>query len=293
MLDLRSHARHAAWLAPTLLLATGCPKLGGLEGIGEALDPYKPKVTFKKVGLRDINWEEVDLNLVFKVENPNPLKVALAKFSYDLDLEGNDIVKGSMDDGLELPAEDSATLKIPLTLTFSEMASLLSDTKGKDELSMGLSGKLGFNTPVGVVEVPYNAEGDVPVLRPPKFAFKGIQIDKVDLLSNKASMKVNLKVTNQGKESLAFENFDYTFKLKDTKVAAGKVSSLGEADGDGTSTLSLPIDVTLSSLGSSVVSLIKDGGDADAGLKASMDVTTPFGAVPLSINESGKVTLSK
>lgn len=285
--------RHAAWLVPAALLATGCPKLGDLGGVGEALDPYKPRVTFKKVGLRDINWEQVDVNLVFKVENPNPLKVALAHFAYDLDLEGNDILKGKMEDGLELPAEDSATLKVPLTLTFSEMADLLTDTKGKDELDMKLSGNLGFDTPIGVVKVPYETKGEVPVLRAPKVAFKGVRIAKVDLLGNAAKLKVDLKITNKGKEKLTFENFDYTFKLKDTKVASGAVDSLGEADGDGTSTLTLPIDVTLTSLGSSLVSLVTEGGNADAELKASTNVVTPFGPVPLSIDESGKVSVEK
>lgn len=273
---------------PLALGLVGCPKLGDL---GSALEPFMPKVTFNKVGLRDINWEQVDVNLVFNVENPNPLKVALATFSYDLDLAGTDLTSGTMKDGFTLPAEGKTKLKVPMTFVFTDMANLLSATKGQDKLGLKASGKMGFNTPVGVAQVPYKASGEMPVLRTPKFSFKNIKVASFEPLQNTATIKVNLGVLNKGEGSLDFKDFDYSLKLDGTKVGSGTVSALGAATGGNeTTTLSLPIDLKLTQAGTAIVNLIKDKGDTKAALDASMTVATPFGDLPLSVNESGKVS---
>ena len=277
-------------LLPLLALA-GCPKLGDLGGVADALDPYMPKVSYSDLSLRDIDWEQAEVDLVFDVTNPNPLKVSLASLSYALELEGNSVLSGDKSDGLDLPAEGQTQLTVPLTLVFADIASLLSEVKGKDELGFELSGNMGFDTPVGVAKVPYDASGKFPVLRTPRFSFEGVRVGELAVLQNKASIEVDLGVENRGENTLSFADFDYTFSLKGTEVASGTVADLGDAAGNATSTLTLPIDLQLTSLGSSIVDLIKNKGSADAGLTATMDVTTPWGELPLEIDESGKVTV--
>jgi LEA14-like dessication related protein len=284
------HAR--ALLPPLALLLASCPKSGTLDKVSEALEPYLPTVKFQDLSLRDIDWEHVEVDLQFRVDNPAPLQVKLASLSYALSLEGTSVLEGTMKDGLSLPAQDAATLTVPMSLQFDDIRSLLGSTRGKDELGFVLSGKMGFDTPVGVAKVPYTAKGDFPVLRTPKVALKKVKVTDLSLVQDQASLNVVLDVWNKGEASIGLSDFDYQFSLNGSKVASGTVASLGDAAA-GESVVKLPIDVKLSGAAGALLSLLQKGGETDAKLAASFTVTTPFGELPLSVDESGDLQVVK
>lgn len=270
------------------LLAAGCPKVD-LGKAGKAVKQFLPKVRFDRVKLRDIDFERAKLTFLFQVDNPAPLKVALSSFSYALDLEGERAFDGRNPDGVSLEPKGTAPLKFPFTLRWESLVNLLKATRGKDRLNFGLAGHMGFNTPVGEAKLPYDAGGDVPALRRPKFALKGLKVRDLNLVQNRARLAVQIDATNLGGERISFSGFDYDLRLAGERVANGVVERLGGVDGDGTERLELPIDLTLTSLGSGVVQAIKNRGDVRAQLGANLKVGTPFGPVPLSIDEGGNL----
>ena len=275
-------------LLPLALILTSCQKIPNLDKISDALQPYLPTVSFQDLDLRAIDWEHVEVDLKFNVENPNPLQVKIASFSYDLALEGVHVLEGTQKDGFTLPADDKATLTVPMSLTFSTIRDLLGGTRGKDELAFALTGKLGFDTPAGVAKIPYTASGDFPVLRTPNISLKKIKVTDLSLLQNNASINVVLDVKNKGAANISFTDFDYTFSLNGGQIASGAVASLGDA-ATGDSVVKLPIDLKLTSAASAQLSLFQTGGNSDAALSASFKVGTPFGTLPLSIDEKGNV----
>jgi LEA14-like dessication related protein len=277
-------------LLPVALVLTSCQKVPNLDKISDALQPYLPTVSFQDLDLRTIDWEHVEVDLKFNVENPNPLQVKIASFSYDLALEGTQVLEGTQTDGFTLPAEDKATLTVPLSLTFSNIKDLLGSTRGKDELGFVLAGKLGFDTPAGVAKIPYTAKGDFPVLRTPNISLKKVKVTDLSVLENNASINVVLDVKNKGAANISFTDFDYKFSLNGSQIASGAVASLGEAV-TGDSVVKLPIDLKLTSAASALLSLFQGGGTSDAALSASFNVGTPFGTLPLSIDETGNVQI--
>ncbi len=278
--------------APGLaLLAAGCPKVD-VAAVGKAVQKWLPKVRFDKVNLRDIDFDKADLTFVFQVDNPAPLKVGLASFSYALALEGQRLFDGDNPDGVKLEAEGSAPLKFPMTLRWKDLLDLLKATKGKDELNFGLTGNMGFDTPVGVAKLPYDASGLLPALRKPRFDLKGLKLRELKLLENRASLGLQIDATNLGGAAIGFSGFDYNLRLGGDRVAAGVVERLGEVAGTATERLEIPIDLNLLNLGSGVLNAIKNNGDIEAALGARLKVRTPFGEVPLSVDESGRLSVS-
>lgn len=287
--------RHLLAAAPGLaLFAAGCPKVGGgdLGKVGKALKQFLPTVRFDRVKLRDINFKKADLTFLFKVDNPAPLKVALASFSYALALEGNPLFEGNNPNGVTLKPEAAAPLKFPMTLKWADLAQLLQNTKGKDELGFGLSGHMGFNTPVGEAKLPYDASGMVPALRRPKFAFQDIKLQEFKPLENRARVGINLGVTNLGGSVFSFKGFDYKLKFGGNNVASGVMDVLGDVAANTTQRLTLPVDLSLTGVGASVIDAIANKGKVNAQLGAGLKVGTPFGEVPLSIDETGRVSIS-
>lgn len=270
------------------MIAVGCSKLGN---VGDALEAYKPKVKFQRLDLREIDFQQVKTSLVFDVNNPNPINLGLASFDYTLSLEEQRITAGEKSKGFQVPAEGQAELKIPLALVFADIPELLDRTRGKDELGFRVQGDMGFNTPLGVVKLPYDADGTMPVIRPPKFSFNTIRVENLAPLKNTATLAVVLDVANRGGATIQLKDVDYALNLNQKRIANGAVAQLGAVSGQSQQTVTVPINFTLTELGSGLIELITNRGQVSAKWHADLTVDTPFGGVPLTVDETGKIKL--
>jgi hypothetical protein len=247
-------------------------------------------VSFDGLQVRSLTFEEADVDFVFQVENPNPVRLSLASFDYALELEQVPFLSGDQPGGFTLEPSGASPLVLPVSLTYADIYDTIQATRGEDVVDFLLSGAMGFDTPAGLVHLPYSEAGDFPALRPPQFSFSSVRVPDVDLLAGTADVEVDLAVDNSLGSTLFFDRFDYDLTFDGTPVASGLVADF-DAAGAETSILTLPVTVDLLSLGAGVVDALVSGGNIDLGLDATMDVDTPFGVVPLSIDETGSVAV--
>jgi LEA14-like dessication related protein len=266
----------------------GCAKLGS---IGDVLDTRKPTVQFNKLRTDSISFDGIEATLIFDVDNPNPVQLALASLDYALDIEGQSVLSGEQAEGFTLPAQDSAKLRVPLALSFDDISGLLDATKGRDELGFSVSGDMGFDTPVGAIKLPYSAEGDIPVLRPPQVRFNKLRVEQLSIVQNKATLALDLDVTNRGGASVTLSDVDFGLALAGSDVASGVVSRLGSIGSDQTETVTVPIDLSLTGLGSAIITALTDRSSLSAAFSADLSVATPYGDIPLHVDESGRLQL--
>lgn len=267
-----------ALLIALACLGTGC----------EALTEFTPKVHFDRLNVDAIDFQHADVDFVFRVDNPNPIGVGLADYSYDLSLEEVPFLEGTNDAGFDLEANGSSELALPLDLAWTQIFETIDATRGEDLVDFRLGGAMGFDTPAGKVDIPFDEEGDFPALRTPTFRFQALRVPKVGLTT--ADIEVDLGVDNPHGATLFFDRFDYGLSLGGVEVADGLVSTFA-VDGATEGTLTLPVSVNLLSVGEVVLDAIA-GERIDLGLDASMEVDTPFGIVPLAIDETGKLRVA-
>jgi len=267
-------------LACAALLATGCAEA----------DAFLPKVKFDRLDLRAISFEEIETDFVFDVSNPNPIEIELASFSYALDLEAVELFSGDNPDGFTLGNRTDTELVLPIDLVFSDAWNTVQATRGEDVVDFGLKGHFGFDTPIGPMRLPYDEAGDFPALRTPKFSFQRLKLENLTLWD--ADLRVELGVVNEHQSTLFFDNFDYGLELGGRNVATGLVQTF-DVEGDSEGTVSLPINIDLLTAGVTLVDAIVGRGNLDIGLSAGVDVDTPFGIVPLSIDETGKIDITE
>lgn len=276
-------------LSLTGVAFAACSNLGTL---GDALEPYTPKLHFKELSLQGIDFQHVDVDFVFQIDNPNPLNVKLATFSYALGFEGVEFLKGVNDDGVALKARGTSELALPVSVRFEDLFKLVGATSGKDEIAFSLAGDFGFNTPLGVARVPYREEGRFPVIHAPDVSLEGLRMGKLDLLGQSATLNLDVGLTNaRGGSALTFDAFDYKVELGATQVAAGLVDSIAAAPPDGKQVVTIPINLNLRSLGAAIVAAVTKKSSLDVALGATVKVGTPFGQVPLSIDERGDLAI--
>jgi LEA14-like dessication related protein len=267
----------AAFLMTSLLLG-GC----------QEAEPFLPKVKFERFDIKTLSWADISTDFVFAVTNPNPIKVGVDTFNYDFDLADTDLLDGDNANGFKLKAEGTSDLTLPVDLVFAETWETVQATRGLDDVPFRLAGEFGFDTPLGMVNIPYDEDGDFPALRTPKFQFKGLRVADVSLTN--ATLELELGVDNDHGSTLFFDNFGYGITLAGADVASGLVQTfdvLGSDEG----TVTLPIDINILTAGVTLADALFSGGDLPVGLVANMDVDTPFGILPLAVDQSGDVLL--
>lgn len=246
----------------------------------EELEPYEPKVTFDSLNVHEVDWEQVQVDFVFEVENPNPISVSLASFDYALEFSDVEWLTGDDPDGLTLQASDSSELALPVQFGFEELYEMVQAVRGEDTIPFGLSGNFGFDTPIGLIELPYSEEGTFPALRTPVIQASKLRVSSLSWTG--AELELDLSVDNDHESNLTFLEFDYSLALAGVDVGSGSVDSLGEVEGASTDTLTLPLEI---GFGSAAMALYEalTGSSVDLDLDATTLVDTPFGQVPLDL----------
>lgn len=264
-----------------LLLATGCEELGELS----------PRVRFENLDVEDIDFQKVDADFVFQVDNPNPIGIELDRFSYGLELEETPLLSGDEPEGLALPALGSAEVRVPASLVWADVWDTIQAVRGEDQVDFGLGGSFGFDTDWGPLDLPYQADGRFPALRTPAFRLSRLRVTGVDLPRGTATVALDLAIDNDHGSNLDFADLDYALSLEGRQVADGLVASLGTVPGATEQVVQVPLTVDLVAAGTSVVGILTTGGRVDLGLDATVDVDTPFGVLPLAIDERGDVSV--
>jgi LEA14-like dessication related protein len=267
-------------------LSVGCLQLGGLGGLGEQI---LPKVSFQRLKVTAIDFDEVATDVVLRIDNPNPIGLTVAEFAYDLDLAGHDLVDGAQPGGLAIAANGSSKLALPVHATFREVFELAGDLRGKDDVPFQLSGELGFRTPLGLVRVPVRAAGSFPVLHLPAIRLRGVRVGALDPRGVSATVTVELGVQHDGAASLTLGAFDYDLRLGGASVLHGQVSTPPAIAPGAEQTIAVPLTVNLLPLGATVIDALTRRTRLDVDFDATLSVGTPYGSVPLRVDEHGLV----
>lgn len=269
--------------AAALLFATGCAEL----------QQFLPTVTFDTLRVNDIDFERADVDFVFQVDNPNPVQVSLASFDYGLGLEGIELLTGDDADGFVLDAAGASELSLPIELGWDDAWSAVQATRGLDTVQFGLDGHFGFDTPLGLAELPYAENGSFPAVRRPTFAYKKLRVQGLDLLTQEATLALDLDVDNAHASKLDFANLKYKVKMGGTRVATGTFEGFA-VDGATAKTITLPLTVDLLNVGSEVVDAIANRRRLNLGFVGDVDVAVPFledTVLPLHLDEDGQITV--
>lgn len=259
------------------LFSVGCAELEGVL----------PTVHFDRFAVERISFEDIDADFVFRVENPNPVEIDLASFSYALQLEEVQLLDGNAEDGFVLERSGSSELALPVHLVFEQVYETITATRGEDVVDFSLAGHFGFDTPAGLVRLPYRELGDFPALRTPGMAFQ--RLDLTQLRVDGADLKLDIAIDNPHGSTLFFENFAYTVKMQGFDVVDGLIEGF-DVGGATAHVLSIPIQVDFLKTGLGLATALIEGEEVKLDLAAQADVDTPFGLVPLTLKTSDGLT---
>lgn len=258
---------------------------------GSDLSDFVPTVKFNRLALTDISFEDLSVDFVFDVHNPNPVDLPLERFDYALDLADIEILWGDSPNGIELRSEASSEMVLPVSLSFQGIYDLVTTERGNDVLPFAFRGGFGWDTDIGPVDINFDEAGDFPALRIPPVTIADLQMGEVT--GDAANFNLGVDIDNDHASTLDFTNLDFKVKFAGVQVASGEEQVFGSVEGATKRRLNLPFSVDyLDAI--DAIAAAAAGEELKVDLKATTDVLTPFGAdlVPLSIDENGDVQVA-
>ena len=237
-----------------VLLAAATP---GCATLAQALQvPFKqPTATFQKLHLRDASLESITLDFEFMVSNPNDVAIKLNTLEYALDVDSKSLAKGTSDKPLELVASGAAPVRLPLTVTYSDLVdNVLMLFSSKETVPYALNVAFGLATPIGTVSIPLEDKGEVPLPKLPDVKVKSVRVGNIGLMG--AEVRFELSVANRGQFPIQPRGLDFDIAVAGTSISAGQ-RDLPTVEADSERTVVIPLRVNFLKLGMAVTKAIR------------------------------------
>ncbi|AKU92913.1 LEA type 2 family protein [Vulgatibacter incomptus] len=256
-------------LCATFLNSSGCSLLQMIAG------NKKPDLTFKEVRFAGWSLDQVQLDLVYELDNPYDVPLNLAKVAYQLEVEGRRILSGSPNQGLKIQPRKKQTLVFPAQVHFLDVIPTVTALFTKSSLGYRASGSLGVDSPLGVISLPISKSGLIEVPKLPSLDLAGISVPQKS--ASGATVALALDVTNHNAFPLPVTGLDYALQLGGSKVGGGKAQGALVNPGE-RRRIEIPVGVSLAGASSAVLSLIS-GKPADVGVTGQLGlgkIATPI-----------------
>ncbi|RMG20282.1 MAG: hypothetical protein D6729_03295 [Deltaproteobacteria bacterium] len=236
----------------------------------------KPTVHFVGARVRSLSFLGAGLDLSWRIENPNTFGLKLASLSYTFKVNGKPLATGSTKKHLEVAPTETSTLTLPFDFRFADAANILLNFYRKEEVGWRVQGAFGFETPAGVLEIPYDQKGTVPVPRLPKVELLGLQARGVSIRG--ADLVVSLALRNANRFPLPASTLDWSLTLAGQSVGRGTLSP-GTVPAGEARRIEVPVRIDFARTGQALYDALRSG-QVEVGLAGTLTA----GPVSLPLN---------
>jgi LEA14-like dessication related protein len=267
-----------ASLAALVAMSSGCAYLRKLAS--KAFQ--QPSLTFKTAQLADASLGSATVNLIFDLENPNPVGLSIAEVGYAFFVEGKQVTAGSPQRGLRIPASGRTELVFPANIKFADVAPVIQTFLNKDVASYRAEGFLGVKTPIGVLRVPLAREGTFEV---PKVPTIQIAEPKVRNLSfTGATLEIPLTIKSRNSFPIPIAGLTGALEVSGAKVGSLSTGDLGQLPGGETRQVNIPVTVHFAQAATAAAALTRGSGT----LGFSGQLSSGPASVPFNFNQTVK-----
>lgn len=125
----------------------------------------KPSIKLASLRLDDLGLLSANLVFDVQIDNPNILSLAITKLNHNFSLSGKPVLQTQTTERMQIAQKGKSNLSIPVKLNFVELGSAFKDVLTGGNVNYQLNGNMSLDLPGGVVDMPYNAGGAIPITR--------------------------------------------------------------------------------------------------------------------------------
>ncbi len=240
----------------------------------------KPNFRFKNVALHNASLAGIGLDTVWQLDNPNAVGLSLAAIDYALFVDDKQVVAGTPQKGLQIPANGSTELTFPAQIRFLDIVPAIEALLTKDTATWRVEGSIGLQTPIGIVSFPLSVQNVFETPKLPQVQFANPKVTQISLQG--ATVEFPLSVTNRSSFPLDLNEVVGSLSIAGASVGTLSTGTLGQLEAKGARQVSLPLTINFFSAGSAAVNAIKGGS---ANLKFDAQVRSGGTQVPLQLDQ--------
>jgi LEA14-like dessication related protein len=125
----------------------------------------QPVIRFEGVSVGSLSRDGAALDVDLSVTNPNGYRLGVRQLTYRLSIADAPAGEGSIEETVSIPAHATASVKLPLSLTFAPLKSSILEMALTGGIAYAVEGDVVFTTPLGSVRRPYRHEGTLSLYR--------------------------------------------------------------------------------------------------------------------------------
>ena|GEM_PF-817521 len=135
-------------------------------GDGKISIPQLPKLQLNAIRIRELSWQNTEMELELGLENLNSFAMDLEGMDYSLRLAGKDIVAGNLSQAVRLDQMAETRVLIPIQISFLDMGRSLFLLLNGEEAGYEFRGAFKFNGKgIDELAIPFLDNGEVPFLK--------------------------------------------------------------------------------------------------------------------------------
>lgn len=232
---------------------------------------WTPTVQHVDTRIAAVDFTEARAEVVFLVDNPWPVGLTVAGYTYAVRVADASILAGAGSAPVVVPRRGQTEVVVPVGLHWAALREAAGAVDG--EVPWALEAELVVTTPFGDRALPVGVSGSVPLLRVPEVSVHDLRFGWTD--SAAWAVAVDLRVAGQG--GYGVRSARCALELDGRPVIAG--AALTRPDGDDT-IVSLITELSLSS-GMVAAGRLWTGAPVLASIALDATLQTPLGDVPL------------
>ena len=253
----------------------------------------EPAVKVESVDFGSVSFESLELLFNIMIENPNQLGISLSSFDYELLLNDQSFVKGDQREGMQIDANATSSVQIPVSLTFRDIIESVQSVARQDTSRYQFKSGFAFSLPViGNVHIPVQRSGDIPVIKTPSISVAHFKIDNISFTGADATLALNVK--NPNAFSLGLQNMQYTFAIDGINVLQGRGDKNISINRNDDSRVELPVSINFADFGQTIYRILRGEQSAQFRLNGSATFDSSldfFRNIPLHFDTSGDLPL--
>ena len=253
-----------------VVLSTACSSLDQAMQMAK-ID--KPTVSMSDARITGISFDQARLEFTLDVNNPNPIPVQFAGFDYNFLVNGYQLLAGEQRDGVKVAANQTSQVKLPLVLKFADIFELVKGLSDSQTLDYAIKTDALLDLPImGMVRVPAEKTGQVPVPRIPKISLDGIKIKKLGFTG--ADVEIGLNLDNPNAFDIDIRNLGYDLVVNGQRWLQSQGKDTISLAKSGSSQVKVPLHLSFLDMGRTLANLLTQQSPLEYQLVGNMNMDT-------------------
>jgi len=120
-----------------------------------------PTVNVQSASVSRLTPQKLDLNIQFKVKNPNTFDIPLQRAAWTIEVFGQRVGDGVADFSQTIPAQQTAPVTMPLSVSLQAIANQIPALLTRKPIPVRVDIELTFSSPFGPISTSFTHEEEV------------------------------------------------------------------------------------------------------------------------------------